>query len=250
MNVCPGPCNNAWRRAETALTEAGTEHHIKPAWGEPVQCYGCVEATRTQLLELPALLAAVLDEALDGTPTKLTGTIGRISVVTWPGEACRLFVDQIVEGMTILQADILTLRGTWGEEHGPLPTIAPNEAGHIAAIVRSLDGNWDWAMQHHPAASESYGKGNANPGSQVTGWHYALERFTKTDEQRDIKRLAPCPGCRGPYLVESRDLRLVDNEPYIECRDQDCRRIMTSAEYDRYVKDLTGAISVEDIIAA
>lgn len=240
---CPGSCNNAWRRAEEAAADTGTEHHIKPAWGEPTQCHGCVEATRTQLLELPALLIAVLDEALDGTPTRLTGTIGRISIVTWPGEACRLFVDRIVEGMTILQADILTLHDVRGVQREPLPTIAPNEGRHIAAIAGSLAAHWDWAMQHHPAAGESYGRGNANPGSQVAGWHHALQRFTKQDEQRDVKRLAPCPRCHGPYLFESRELRLVDDEPYIECRDPDCRRIMTSAEYDRYVKELNAAIS-------
>ncbi|NUP39174.1 MAG: hypothetical protein HOY76_19710 [Streptomyces sp.] len=239
---CPGPCNNAWRRAEAALNETGTEHHITPAWGDPTQCWGCVQATRAQLLELPALLAAVLNEALDGTPTKLTGTIGRSSIVTWPGEACRLFIDRIVEGMTVLQADILILRGYWNPEHEPLPTLAPNEAGHIAAIVNSLDAHWGWAMQNHPCADEQYGQGGANPGSQVTGWHHALQRFTKQDEQRDVKRLAPCPRCKGPYLVESTELRLVDDEPYIECRDPDCRRIMTTAEYDRYVKDLNEAI--------
>lgn len=240
--ACPGPCNNAWRRAETALEEHGTEHHIKPSWGNPVQCQGCVEATRAQLLELPALLGAVLDEAIDGTPTKLAGTIGRISIVTWPGEACRLFVDRIVEGMTVLQADILTLRDAWGVEHEPLPTIAPNERRHISGIVASLDVHWAWAMQNHPAADELYGQGNANPGSQVTGWHRSLERFTKTDEQRDVKRLAPCPRCRGPWLVESTELRLRDDRPYIECRDPSCKRIMTSAEYDQYVKDLNTAI--------
>jgi len=240
---CPGPCNNAWRRAETALEEHGTEHHITPSWGAPVQCLGCVEHTHAQLLELPTLLSAALDEAVDGTPKKLTGTIGRISVVTWPGEACRLFVDRIIEGMTLLQADILTLRGTWNEEHPLTPTIAPNEALHIASIVRSLAGNWNWAMQNHPAADEPYGQGNANPGSQVSGWHYALQRFTKTDEQRDVRRLAPCPRCRGPWLVESTEMRLRDDRPYIECRDPDCKRVMTGAEYDQYVKDLNAAIT-------
>lgn len=243
MKACPGPCNNAWRRAETALKETGTEHHIKPAWGEPVQCHTCVETTHAQLLALPALLTAALNEAIDGTPTKLTGTIGRTSVVTWPGEACRLFVDRIVEGMTVLQADILTLQGIWNEDHALLPTIAPNEPRHIAAIVRSLAGHWNWAMQYHPAADEPYGKDNANPGSQVAGWHQALQRFTKTDEQRETKRLAPCPRCHSPYMVESRDLRLVDDQPYIECRVPDCQRIMTRAEYDRYVEELNAAIT-------
>ncbi|MER7677581.1 hypothetical protein [Streptomyces sp. NPDC096934] len=43
---------NAWRRAETLHEETGAEHHITPAWGQPVQCYGCVDRARQQLVEL------------------------------------------------------------------------------------------------------------------------------------------------------------------------------------------------------
>jgi hypothetical protein len=37
----------------------------------------------------------------------------------------------------------------------------------------------------------------------------------------------------------------VDDKPYIECRDPDCKRIMTQSEYDAYVKALN-----ESIVAA
>lgn len=240
--TCPGPCNNAWRRAEEALAETGTEHHLTPSWGQPIQCYGCVERTGQQLAELPALLDAVLLEAFEGTPTKLTGTIGRITVATWPGQASRLLVDRIVSEMAELEADILTRRGIWDADRLPARGTAPNERRHIGGIVSALLGHWEWAMQHHPAADEPHDRDNANPGGQATGWYRTALRFTKADEQRDVKRLAPCPRCHGPYLVESRELRLAGDRPYIECRDPDCRRILTQDEYDTYVKALNRAI--------
>jgi hypothetical protein len=42
--------------------------------------------------------------------------------------------------------------------------------------------------------------------------------------------------------VESRELRLVNDLPYIECRNPDCQRIMTSIEYDSYVKAMNKSI--------
>jgi hypothetical protein len=243
--VCPGPCNTAYRKAEEALAATGTEHAIQPAWGQSMQCHACTDRTREQLAELPALLAAVLAEALEGTPTKLTGTIGRITTAVWPGQASRLLVDRIVGEMAELQADILKLRGIWGADMAAGRGTAPNEARYIQGIVTALNGHWDWAMQNHPAAWEPWGRDNANPGGQVAAWYRSAQYFTKQDEQRDVKRLAPCPRCHGPYLVESRELRLVNDQAYIECRDPDCGRIMTRPEYDSYVKALN-----ESIIAA
>jgi hypothetical protein len=240
--VCPGPCNTAWRKAEEALSAKGTEHHIQPSWGQDVQCFGCVDRTRWQLSELPKLLTEVRDEALEGTPTKLTGTIGRVTVASWPGQASRLLIDRIVGEMAELQADILKLRGIWSADREAGPGTTANEDKRIAGIAGALAIHWDWAMQSHPAAWELHGRDNANPGGQVTGWYWTAIHFTKQDEQREVRRLAPCPRCHGPWLVESRELRLVNDLPYIECRNPDCQRIMTSIEYDSYVKAMNKSI--------
>lgn len=240
--VCPGPCNNAWRKAEAALATSGTEHHISPAWGQPVQCYGCVDRTRQQLAELPELLIAVQLEGVYATHSKTTGTIGRTSIPAWPGQASRLLLDRIVGEMAELQADILMRRGIWREDHEVGRGTRPGERKLVGGIVAALDAHWDWAMQHHPAATEPHDRDNANPGGQVSGWYRTVLYFTKDHEQRDVQRLAPCPRCHGPYLVESRELRLVNDLPYIECRDPDCRRILTQGEYDTYVKALIGSI--------
>ncbi|MFC1418578.1 hypothetical protein [Streptacidiphilus cavernicola] len=235
--TCPGPCNNAWRKAEETLTLRGTEHSISPAWGQPAQCYTCVGRTLEHLAALPQLLIAVRNEAVEGTPTKLTGTIGRVGLhPAWPGQASRLLIDRIVGEMAELQADILIQRGIWkvGTEPGD-GTVAEEDA-YIGGIVATLEAHWEWAMQHHPAADEAYDRASANPGSQASTWYRATVYFTKDHEQREVERLAPCPKCRGPWLHESRDLRLVNGEPYIACGDDTCGKLMTKTEYDDYVR--------------
>ncbi|MFJ4925297.1 hypothetical protein [Streptomyces sp. NPDC088736] len=239
---CPGPCNNAWRRAETLHEETGAEHHITPAWGQPVQCYGCVDRARQQLAELPELLTAVQLEATCGTPAKTTGTIGRINIPAWPGQASRLLIDNVLGEMEELEGDILTQRGTRQPDTEPGIT-GVREGQRITRTCRTLTAHLDWMAQHHPCADEPHDRGNANPLSQIRHWHAAAQRFTKAHAQRDVRKMAPCPRCKGPYLAESRDLRLVDDRPYIECRDPDCRRIMTGAEYDTYVKALAAVVA-------
>ena len=243
--ACPGPCNAAWRKAEEAHAATGAEHSIQASWGHPVHCDTCVSKTRERLAQLPALLEDVLREALMGTRVKTTGTIGRISVASWPGQASRLLVDRIVGEMVELGADILKTRGIWHHDRQPGPGTAPHEPRRFRVIAAALDAHLDWAMQHHPAAWEPWGTGNANPGSQINDWHRTCLRFTKQDKQPEVRRLAPCPRCHGPWLIESRDMRLaaIDDRAYIECRDPDCRRILTRSEYDAYVKALNASIS-------
>jgi len=240
---CPGPCNNAWRRAETVLAESGTEHHIPPSWGQPTQCSECVERARHQLAELPELLAATQMEPLYGTRPQNTATIHSRpnDAPAWPGQTARLLIDELLGEMEELAADVLNLRGIWHNDQPDFGGI--REGRRITTACRSIAGHLDWMMQRHPAASEPHDRGNANPGGQIRQWHATAQRFTKQHPQHDVRKMAPCPRCKGPYLAESRDLRLVDDRPYIECRDPDCRRIMTSAEYDTYVKALAAVVT-------
>jgi hypothetical protein len=233
---CPGPCNNAWRKAEQLLAADGIPHDVPVTWGQPVHCQGCINRTCTQLLDLPELVVAIRLEALCGTAPKTTGTIGRAGAAAWPGQAARLLTDHIVGGLLDLEDDVRDLRQL---RHRP---GRGSEGRSATGAVRFLSLRLEWILAKHPLAEELHERQSGNPASQIHGWHRAAQRFTKQDEQRDTKRLAPCPRCHGPYLVESRDLRLVDDQPYIECRDPDCRRIMTGAEYDRYVKELNAAL--------
>ncbi|MFZ3592308.1 hypothetical protein [Streptomyces sp. BH104] len=241
---CPGPCNNAWRRAEAVLAETGAQHHITPAWGQPVQCYGCFEAARRQLGELPELLTQIQLEAVYGTRPQNTATIGSRpnDAPAWPGQAARLLIDRLLGEMEELVADVLTQRRIWQADFEP-DYIGIREGRRVDSACSTLAGHLDWMMQQHPAATEPHEGDNANPAGQIRHWHATAQRFTKQHPQRDVRKMAPCPRCKGPYLAESRDLRLVDDRPYIECRDPDCRRIMTSAEYDTYVKALAAVVT-------
>lgn len=239
--ACPGPCNNAWRRAENNRTQYGTEHDLTATWGEPTHCTHCTDRTRQRLTELPRLVTAIHLEAVQGSRGgPKAGTIGRIAggIPMWPGQPSRILTDLIIGGLTELEDDIRQLRGLSARPARNAESASLNNA------VRFLTAHLDWALTHHPAAAEIHEHGSGNPASQINGWHRTALRFTKQDEQRDIHRLAPCPRCHGPYLIESRDMRLAaDDQAYIECRDPDCRRVMTRSEYDTYVRDLHAAIA-------
>lgn len=241
--ACPGFCNSAWRRAEVLLETNGTEHHLTPAWGRPTQCDGCLERARQQLAELPELIAAVHLEAVYGTHSAGVAIRTRSSdAPAWPGQASRMLTELLLGEIEELVADVLVRRGIWQDGAEPERT-GLTEGVRFTRGIQALAAHLDWMMQHHPAASEPHDRGNANPGGQIRAWHGAAQRFTKAHQQFDVRRPAPCPGCKGPYLAESRDLRLVGDRPYIECRDPGCQRILTSAEYDDYVKALVAGIS-------
>ena len=237
--TCPGPCNNAWRRSEALRETDGTEHHLTPSWGQPTQCDACVERTRQHIEELPELLDAALLEALEGTPAKNVGTIGRVTVATWPGQASRLLVDRIVSEMAELEADILIRRRIWHPDRLPLRGTAPNEREHIGGITRALLAHWDWAMQHHPAADEPHTTGNANPGGQASSWHRTLQLFTRRDNPR-LQLAAPCPRCHLKTLSHS------NGETFIACRNPECELLLSRAEYDHHTKQLTDAVTIRE----
>ncbi|MFB6805470.1 hypothetical protein [Streptomyces sp. NPDC056387] len=176
----------------------------------------------------------------------MTATIGARATSTtspWPGQAARLLTEQVLDEMTELEGDVLYLRGIRTAADDETRRSGIREGRRVSDVARILEAHLDWMMQQHPAAGEPHDRGNGNPASQIRGWHGTLERFIKAHQQYDVRKLAPCPRCKGPYLAESRDLRLIDDRPYIECRDPDCQRILTSAEYDEYVKALASGIS-------
>jgi hypothetical protein len=242
---CIGPCNIAWRRAEHLRRTDGTPHDIPVEWGNPVHCQACVLRARRHLTELPELLVAVSLEPLfgqRGIPTATTNS-APTDTTPWPGQAARLMTDHIAGGLAEVAADVRRLRGL-GEHPVREPGIREGE--WINSTVRLLLAHSDWLLQEHPLANESHepvrsGREvipSGNPAAQIAGWHRAATRFTRRDKAPETKRFAPCKRCGGPWLAESRDLRLVDDEPYIECQDPDCSALLTHAEYALYVKGL------------
>jgi hypothetical protein len=222
---CPGSCNNAWRLAEAALATDGTPHDIPVTWGQPVHCPRCASRTHTQLLELPELIVAISLEALHGTAPKQTGTIGRASVASWPGQAARLMTDLVVGGLLELEDDIRELRGF---RHRP---GRGTEARNAAGAVQFLTAHLDWALVEHPCANEIHGHNSGNPASQISSWHRAAQRFTRRDARLEQYKV-PCPRCDLLTLYRS------DADDYISCRNLNCQILLTPGEYHEHTKRL------------
>ncbi|MGW5477690.1 hypothetical protein [Streptomyces sp. NPDC004008] len=225
---CPGPCNNAWRKAETALTTYGTSHDIPVTWGQPVHCQRCTSRTHAQLAELPELVVAVSLEAVCGTAPKTTGTIGRAGTVAWPGQAARLLTDHIVGGLLELEDDIRELRRL---RHRP---GRGTEGGDVTGAVRFLSAHLDWALTEHPCADEIHDRESGNPAAQIHGWHRAALRFTRRDARLEHYRV-PCPRCEMLTLCRA------EGDDYIECRNLNCQVLLTPGEYHDHTRQLASA---------
>ncbi|MCX5209803.1 hypothetical protein OG689_10955 [Kitasatospora sp. NBC_00240] len=219
---CPGPCSRAWRTAETA----GTPHELQPAWGQPVHCYTCQTRTRGDLAAIPELLAAIWLEATNGTARPADVTTSRpASVAPWPGQASRLLTDLIVGGLAELEDDIRALRGLAPR------TAAVREGAAVTASISFLDTHLSWAMEHHPAAGEIHERDSANPSAQIRSWHRMAQRFTSRDARLE-QRQAPCKRCGW------RSLFYADGEDYIECRNAECKLLMTADEYAHWAEEV------------
>jgi hypothetical protein len=219
---CPGQCNNAWRRAE----ELGEPHTLQPVHGEPVHCWPCYSTAHTQLGQFPALFVSVYIEALHGTATKQTGTIGRSGLrAPWPGQHARLLTDRLLDSLHTLANDTREHVGEYRENLGPERITMTRD---IATLTKHLR----WLLTDHPCATETHGGMSGNPAWEIRTWHRAAEVFCRQDEQRVEKRLAPCRRCNGPWLASVNGV--------VECRDPACKLVMTNDEYATYVERLVG----------
>lgn len=216
--ACPGSCNNAWRLAETQQATDGTPHDIPVTWGQPVHCGRCTHRTQAQLGELPELVVAISLEAVYGTAPKQTGTIGRVHIPAWPGQASRLLTDHIVGGLLELEDDIRELRGF---RHRP---ARGPEVLNAAGAVQFLAVHLEWALTQHPCAGELHGHDSGNPAAQIGGWYRAAQRFTRRDQRLEHHRV-PCPRCELLTLYRA------DGDDYIECRNLNCQLLLTPTEY-------------------
>ncbi|MFF7142255.1 hypothetical protein ACFZB5_13535 [Streptomyces nodosus] len=228
MKVCPGPCNNAWRRAEQQLAQDGTEHDIPVTWGQPVHCQRCTSRTHAQLAELPELVVAISLEAVNGTAPKTTGTIGRTANPSWPGQAARLLTDHVVGGLVELEDDIRDLRRL---RHRP---GRGTEGQGVTGAVRFLAAHLDWALVEHPLAGEVHDRLSGNPAAQIHSWHRAALRFTRRDARLEHHRV-PCPRCELLTLFRG------DGDDYIECRNINCQTLLTPGEYLEHTRRLASA---------
>jgi hypothetical protein len=231
---CPGTHNNRWRTAQADYEQHGTPHDLQPVWGQPIHCPNCQATAHTRLAALPHLLVDISLEARNGrfgsSALKLVPTSSNGTTPAWPGQHARILADHIAGALNALEDDIRDLRRL-----NPRPEYG-SESTAVNASVTFLTAHLGWALEHHPLADEPHGGQGGNPAWQIRCWYVAAERFTKQDDLREIQRLAPCPRCHGPYLVTSPD------DGMIECRDPDCRRVLTENEYEDYVRAIRTAV--------
>jgi hypothetical protein len=228
---CPGPCNNAWRKAEDKRAVDSISHDVPVTWGQPVHCQRCTARAHAQLAELPELVVAISLEALCGTAAKTTGTIGRAATPAWPGQASRLLTDHIVGGMLELEDDVRELRGF---RHRP---GRGTEGGDVTGVVKFLTAHLDWALVEHPLAVEVHDRLSGNPAAQIHGWHRAALRFTRRDARLEHHKI-PCPRCELLTLFRA------DGDDYIECRNINCQTLLTPGEYLEHTKRLASECQV------
>lgn len=225
--ACPGRENNTWRTAEAARSEHGTPHELDPRWGQPVHCQACAGRAHRQLAELPELIAAIHIEATHASRGPKAGTIGRIGggVPAWPGQASRLLTDRIVGGLLELEDDLRELRRLNARPG------RGTEGASITGSARFLGAHLDWALTHHPAATEVHDRDSANPAAQIDAWYQAAQRFTARAERAEHHR-TPCPRCSLLTLYRT------NGDEYIECRNPSCGTLLTTGEYLDHTREV------------
>jgi hypothetical protein len=218
---CPGPCNNAWRTAEAT----NTDHDLTPAWGKPIHCDRCVLRAQAQLAELPELVAAISLEALNGTAPKSTGTIGRTSLPSWPGQAARILTEHVIGELLGLEDVIRAGRRLPGR------TVRGREGSDLTAAVTFLRAHLTWALDRYPGETDPATGETMDPAALIRRLHHGAQRFTRRDPRLEHHRV-PCPRCDLLTLVRG------DGEDYIECRNINCQTLLTPAEYADHTQRL------------
>jgi hypothetical protein len=223
---CPGPCNNAWRRAEQQLAVDGIEHHLAPAWGRPIHCERCADRAHAQLAEIPELVVAIRLEAVHGTAPKLTGTLGRTATTpAFPGQASRVLAEHIVTGLLGLEDVIRAGR------HLPARTVRGREGADLTAAVTFLRAHLQWALDRYPGETDPGTGETMDPAALIRQWHRGAERFTRRDPRLEHRRV-PCPRCELLTLFRA------EGDDYIGCRNIACEVLLTPSEFQEHAEKL------------
>lgn len=237
-DACIGPCNNAARRAKAAhekavaewqtaeethrrwkATEDGAEpdRRDRPTpptirwWPGNPWCDRCTASIRRALTDLDELVPLRLMMA-DGYQSPAPGEQIRRTKGAAPTSPS-LAQDDLDELLAWLRGYEQAYRDS--QDAGTIPyrgTAAPALTQAIAWLLPRLD-----QILTHPGLAADFGKG-------VLWWHHRLQAATSTRPPVKLKPL-PCPRCHR------RSLRQHD-DGNIHCNNDDCRRVMSNAEYD------------------
>lgn len=235
---CPGICNTAWRRAETAYQtaldvyiarrELGAEPAEPPAYpdispdkGDPIWCPGCQTSIRAGIDRLPRLAAAVAVR-VDG---RLVAQL-RAERVGTPGgspsgsPAFDTF-DEIVQFACSWEDAVRALLG-----HQPAPLASwTNRGPALTAAARYLAG-WHVQVLAHDDIGHEFGR-------ELLSLVRRAERTAGLD--RSVTRWrAPCRRCDNPGYQQE------NGSEYVECRH--CHDRMTLEHYDGWARMYAAAV--------
>lgn len=226
--ICPGACNNTYRRRR-ALYEADMARYartletradddpipecprppdITPWYGFPVWCLKCQSSLRGKLAELDdlaALLAAVpgLNAPADSAG-KVSGTRGKRS----PSP----FGDDLLELEDWLRDwESASREADPGARRGYL-------ASAITTITAQLVQHFDRIISHPDMAQDF--------GTEIGQWHRTLAAKAHAGQALKHQKQR-CPRCKDYTLWRA------DGESYVKCVNVDCQRLLSLDEYDR-----------------
>lgn len=231
--ICEGPCNSRWRKAQEDYKRALAAYdnamadrledqpeperpeapEIRPWLGDP-WCSRCQARIRSELAELDDV-ASIVTMFADGhrastdAGTRVSGSRSAPS----PSPAG----DAIDEMASMLR----------GWESALLGTDPPARRGFLATEITT---SVAWLMAHfgqlitHPDLGADFGE-------EISRWHRELKNRSKSGTGRRRKPM-PCSRCHHLSLYQE------DGAQYIECaRKAECGRLMSLSEYEAEEED-------------
>ena len=229
--ICRGPCNARYRRAQADYTAALSDWHtaraarhpddpeparpdpvtLRPWDGAPVWCPRCQAQIRRELAELDDL-ASIITATADGHRTAADSDtrVTRSPAPPSPSPAA----DDIDELASMLRGWESAARG-----EDPKP-----RRGYLATEITTTV---SWLVTHYDPmiTNPDYA---ADFGTEIRAWHKRLARRAKAGTGKTPRHL-PCPRCQHRALCQDQ------GADYIECLN--CGRLMSMDEYDTEVEE-------------
>lgn len=227
--ICPGACNNSYRRRRALYEEAVRAYDdmlmrtppghevpdppeapdIKPWEGLPVWCLKCQGVIRAELADLDDLAALI--GAIPPLPKPADDGAGRVG-----GTPDRKSPSARLDDLEELGEWLRSWESLARDGDDPRP-----RRGMLATESTTLTA---WLYHHYDALI-------TNPdlagdfGNEIRRWHREMaKRAAAGRMQRHQKR--PCPRCNLYTLW------LTIGEDFIRCINEDCGRMLTRAEYE------------------
>lgn len=227
MAACIGPCNRRYREAREAFDQALAEYDplnseqsrpeppgIQPWEGMPVWCPNCASRISLKLAELDDL-AAILAATADGH--RASAEAERVSGTGEPGSPSQASddLDELASMLRGWEDTYRDLRG-WPSPP-PRGELASAETACIAWLRRHLNG-----ILSCPVAADF--------GTEILQWHREIGGKSKAGVRTLVKPMR-CTSC-GLLLAWT------EGEEYVACRNPECGRLITLADYEAEVERL------------